>query len=78
MRADVQKRLKKTLAKNHAYYVLITCDRPTENGQMNVEMTYEGDANIAAYLLQGAQHFIDEQEEVEYTDNSCCNKIHHL
>lgn len=60
-----EKALIKTLAKNHACYVLITCDEPTEDGNMQVEMTYEGDATLAAYLLQGAQSFIDEQEEHE-------------
>jgi hypothetical protein len=60
---DNEKQLKKTLAKNHACYVLITCDEPTEDGQMQVEMTYEGDATVAAYLIQGAQSIIDEQSD---------------
>ncbi len=74
-----QQRIKKTLAKNHACYVLITCDAPTEDGSMQVEMTYEGDADVASYLLQGAQSIIDEEQESEKpvkTANS--DKIHHL
>lgn len=63
MKPSVQKQLKKTLAKNTACYILITCDEPTEDGEMQVQMTYEGDATVASYLLQGAQSFIDEQEE---------------
>jgi hypothetical protein len=62
MRRDIQKQIRKTLAKNHACYVLITCDEPSSDGDMQVQMTYEGDATLAAYLLQGAQCFIDEQE----------------
>jgi len=62
----VQKRIKDRLAKNHACYVLITCEEPTENGDMQVEMTYEGDAALAACLLQGAQSFLDEQEENQH------------
>jgi hypothetical protein len=64
MNHDVAKRIRKTLARNHACYVLITCDEPTEDGLMQVEMTYEGDATVAAYLLQGAQSFIDEQDDL--------------
>lgn len=56
------KRIRDKLAKNPACYVLITCDQPSEDGDMKVEMTYEGDAALASYLLQGAQSFIDEQE----------------
>ena len=62
MNSSDQKLIKKTLAKNHACYVLITCDEPSDDGEMQVEMTYEGDATVAAYLLQGAQSYIDEQE----------------
>ena len=41
---------------------MITCDQPEDNGQMQVEMTYEGDPVLAAYLLQGAQSFMDEED----------------
>ncbi len=64
MKHDKEEQLKKTLAKNHVCYVLITCDEPSEDGQMQVEMTYEGDATVAAYLLQGAQSIIDEESEL--------------
>ncbi|BBI17234.1 hypothetical protein DB42_CE00160 [Neochlamydia sp. EPS4] len=63
MKSNKQKQLYDTLAKNHACYVLITCDKPVEDGNMQVQMTYEGDASLVAYLLQGAQSFIDEKEE---------------
>jgi len=62
MKRNAEKCLKDTLAKKHVCYVLITCDAPSDDGKMQVEMTYEGDATLAAYLLQGAQGFIDEQE----------------
>ena len=62
MKSTMQKRLRERLSKNHACYVLITCGEPTGDGNMQVEMTYEGDASLAAYLLQGAQSFMDEQE----------------
>lgn len=72
MKRSVQKSSKEP--KKHVCYVLITCDAPSEDGKMQVEMTYEGDATLAAYLLQGAQSFIDEQE-FEEQRIVCSNKI---
>jgi hypothetical protein len=79
MRRDVEKRIKDTLAKNHACYILITCDEPTEDGQMQINLTYEGPATIASYMLQDAQSYINEQEEAEQPvifqlSNSSCPK----
>lgn len=54
--------LKKALAKNHACYVLITCTEPSADGKMEVEMTYEGDACLASYLIESAQGSIDLEE----------------
>ncbi len=51
--------LRKELAEKNACYVLITCGEPTEDGRMEVEMTYEGDASLAAYLIESAQGFIE-------------------
>ncbi len=65
MKQIADQRLKDKLSKNHICYVLITCDRPSADGEMTVEMSYDGDAALAAYLLQGAQMFLDDQEEVE-------------
>ncbi len=57
--------LQEALDKNPSCYVLITCGQPSEDGQMQVEMTYQGDAALAAYLLQGAQLFIDQEEDLD-------------
>lgn len=78
MKNNVQKRIKQTLAKNHACYVLITCDAPTADGSMQVEMTYEGDATVAAYLLQGAQSYMDEQEAEKPSKSCNQDKIQHV
>lgn len=79
MRDRIQKDIRKTLAKNHACYILITCDEPTADGSMNVEISYEGDSTVASYLLQGAQTFMDEQECLHHPVRSTdSNKIHHL
>ena len=62
MKRNLEKCLKNTLAKNHLCYVLITCDAPTIGGELEVEMSYEGDASLAAYLLHGAQNIIDDEQ----------------
>lgn len=63
MKRNAEQNLKDTLAKNHACYVLITCDEPSADGNMQVNMSYEGNTTLAAYLLQGAQSYMDEQVE---------------
>lgn len=50
----------KNIEKN-ACYVLITCGEPNAEGKMDVEMTYEGEPLLAAYLLENAQSIIDER-----------------
>lgn len=51
------------LGKSNSCYVLITCGDLTEDGQMQVEMTYQGDPTLASYLLQGAQMYMEQEEE---------------
>jgi hypothetical protein len=63
MKQDKQQDIQEALSKNHACYVLITCNEPEEDGSMQVEMTYQGDASLASYLLQGAQNIFDENQE---------------
>ena len=55
--------IKKALSKNNACYVLITCGEPSEDGKMQVEMDYDGDESLAAYLLESAQSVFDHQIE---------------
>lgn len=59
----ISEEIKEQLSQAHACYVLVTCDTPGKDGKMQVEMSYEGDAVLASYLLQGAQNFLEEQEE---------------
>lgn len=54
---------KSLINEEHACYVLITCKNPSKDGKMHVEMTYEGDPVLAAYLLESAQGFIDQDED---------------
>lgn len=47
-------KVKQFLAENNSCYVLLTCSEPNENGDMQVEMSYEGDEDLASYLLENA------------------------
>ncbi len=40
--------------------ILITCQAP-QAGKMSVEMSYEGDAVLAMYLLENAQELLDQE-----------------
>ena len=73
MKDSVDKKIHKTLSKKHLCYVLITCTAPQEDGSMQVEMNYEGDATLASYLIKGAQEIIDEKEREP--KSSCAGKI---
>jgi hypothetical protein len=56
----VSKTLRNKLAASHACYVLITCNHPDDKGSMQVEMTYEGDASLAAMLIENAQSYLQD------------------
>lgn len=46
-------------SRKNACTICISCREPTEDGQMQVEMTCEGDEILAAYLLESAQSILD-------------------
>jgi len=75
MNSKDRKRILQTLAENHLCYVLITCKPPTKDGKMHIEMAYEGDADLASYLLQGAQTMVDGHGEELSEMPVCKNKI---
>ncbi len=70
MKADLHRDVKRTLAKKHACYILITCNQPSGGGEMAVEMSYEGDALLASYLLQGAQSIVDNDLELQSIEDA--------
>ncbi|NGX63896.1 MAG: hypothetical protein KR126chlam6_01318 [Candidatus Anoxychlamydiales bacterium] len=55
--------IKKNLKKNNACYVLITCSQPSQDGEMQVELNYSGDENLASYLIDGAQNVFESEVE---------------
>lgn len=58
-RAKVSKMRRRS--KKNACTIFISCQEPTEDGKMQVEMTCEGDELLASYLLQSAQNILDNQ-----------------
>ena len=58
-------KLSQFLNENCECYVLITCSKPSAEGKMQVEMTYEGDATLASYLIESAHSLMDENEALQ-------------
>ena len=54
-------KLKQLLAKKNACYVLITCSKPTLEGQMDVELNFEGDIDLAALIVDNASQVFHEK-----------------
>ena len=54
-------KIKHALSQMHACYVLITCSEPSKEGQMEVQMTYEGDESLAAFLVDNASQVFDDR-----------------
>lgn len=52
------------LQDDNACYVLITCGRPSSDGHMQVEMTYEGDKVLASYLLESALGLMEDNLDI--------------
>jgi len=74
MRLKLAKGESTSLKNNIACSIQISCTQVDEEGHMQVEMNYEGDACLAAYLLEGAQQIISEkieEEEAVYPASKC-------
>ncbi len=47
-------------ANNAACRILITCAEPSPDGKMHVEMTFDGDNDLAALMIEKAQSYFTE------------------
>ena len=52
-------KIKKALGPQYKYFILLACSEPDEEGKMDVEMNYEGDENLVAFLLDNASQMFD-------------------
>lgn len=53
--------IKRAIAKKCTCYVLITCTEPSESGHMDIEMKYEGDESLAAFLIDNASQVFEDR-----------------
>jgi hypothetical protein len=63
MKRTVCKSIEEQLSKDHACYVLVTCDSPSKDGEMQVKMSYHGSPLLAAMLLEGASSAMENEVE---------------
>jgi len=56
-----EKEIKKALGTKCACYVLITCTEPSADGKMEVEMDFDGDSDLAAFLVENAVQVFDDR-----------------
>lgn len=60
---DAHKAFEAAYSSRHAGYVLITCEQPTDSGEMKVAMTYGGSRDLADMLIDGAQTILEDELE---------------
>lgn len=58
---EILTRIKQNLGLKWSCSVLITCTEPEENGKMEVEMHFDGDENLAAFLVDNASQVFEER-----------------
>ena len=56
---SILSRLKQELKNHCACYVLISCSAPSADGKMDVEMDFEGDEDLASFLVDNASQAFD-------------------
>ena len=61
---SAHEKIRKILS-DHIGYVLITCRPTRKSGKMKVEVSYEGDPDLASYLVDGAQGYIESEQQHE-------------
>ncbi len=51
--------IQKYLSENYAAFVLITCSKASQEGDMQAELLYNGDHVLISYLIDNAQQILD-------------------
>ncbi len=47
--------IKKILSKKNLSFIVITCSKPSKQGNMEVEMAYDGDLDLLFMLIENAK-----------------------
>ena len=58
---EILAKLKDSLGAKWSCCVLITCTEPEKNGNMEVEMNFDGDETLAAFLVENASQVFEER-----------------
>ncbi|SCA59103.1 Uncharacterized protein AB751O23_DG_00020 [Chlamydiales bacterium SCGC AB-751-O23] len=64
MKEEIMENLKGLSLKNKACYIVISCEQPQQNGNLEVQMNYEGDETLASYLLESAQNYLEQEQHL--------------
>lgn len=59
---NAHEKIRKILS-HHIGYVLVTCRPTRQAGRMEVEVSYEGDPDLASYLVDGAQGYLENEHQ---------------
>lgn len=54
-------KIKNSLGNQCACCILITCSESATDGKMQVEMSFEGEESLAAFLIENASQIFDER-----------------
>ena len=61
VKGEVPEKIKRAFVRKKVCYVLISCEAPNHRGEMEVEMTFDGDQYLAGYLIESARQMFEEQ-----------------
>ena len=61
---SAHEKIRKILS-NHVGFVLVTCRPTRQSGKLEVEVSYEGDPDLASYLVDGAQGYLESEQQQE-------------
>lgn len=61
IKGEVPEKIVRTFARRKICYVLISCEEPNHKGEMEVEMTFDGDKYLAGYLIDSAKQMFEEK-----------------
>lgn len=56
---NIPEKVHKVFRRKNIAYVLITCGEVNKKGEMEVEMTYEGDKYLVSYMLENARELME-------------------
>lgn len=61
VKGEVPEKVKRAFLRKKICYVLISCEEPNQKGEMEVEMTIDGDKYLAGYLTESAKQMLEDQ-----------------